>query len=201
MPDRLFFPLAAILAGLLVVLAMQPALGALPSGAWSGGDSDYRDMRLNGLDLNRISSGGEAQINLVTDSDPIYLEIETAVGDLSDDPLLGPHVRISEDIELANSGHIVEVSVVARAGERLGAEQMLINYSTGREGESGWQSFNLTREWATYSFTYEVPLKTGERALDYFAIRPVTPEKTRSLWVSEFRMQRIRPWTTDDPQG
>lgn len=201
MPDKLFFPLAAVLAGLLVLLALRPALGALPTGAVSVGDGNYLQILVEGTQLNRINAGGEARIDLVQSGNPVFLEIETAAGSLQDDPLLGPHFVLAEDIELQFSGHEIEIAITARPAQSRGATQMRVNYSAGRDGESGWQEFDLTPDWAVYRFTYNVPVKTGERALDYLAIRPVTPDKTRALQVSNVEMLRNGLWQTVEPQG
>lgn len=201
MPDKLFFPLAILLAGLLVLLALRPALGALPTGAVSVGDGNYARVTVDGVQLNRINAGGEARIELIQSDDPTYLEIETAAGVLTDDPMLGPHFVLAEDIELQFSGHQIEVAITARPAQSRGATQMRVNYSAGRDGESGWQEFDLQPDWATFTLTYDVPVKTGERALDYLAIRPVTPDKTRALQISTVEMVRKDQWASADPQG
>lgn len=194
MPDKLFFPLTALLAGLLVLLALQPAFGALPNGPVSVGDMNYAEVAVSGDDLNRIVGGGEAEIELVRGGDPTHLRIETVAGMLSDDPLLGPHFPLAADLEVQFSGFSVTIEVTAKPGESRGATQMMVNYSTGRDGESGWQVFDLQPGWESFSFTYDVPVKSGENALDYLAIRPVTPDKSRTLLVSEVRFTRGRRW-------
>lgn len=200
MPDKLFFPLTAILAALLVLLALQPAMGALPSGPVSVGDMNYAQVTVRGDDLNRIVGGGEAEIDLIRASEPTHLSIETLAGMLSDDPVLGPHFPLAADLEVQFSGFEVTVTVTAKPGEERGATQMMVNYSTGRDGESGWQVFDLHRDWSSFSFTYEVPVKSGENALDYLAIRPVTPDKSRSLLISEVRFDRGQRWAEPPAQ-
>ena len=198
MKDRLFFPLIALLAGGLVYLALMPGIGALPSGPVSVGDGNYSLVEVDGVQLNRIEAGGEVDIELVRGDGPTHLRIETIAGALQDDPVLGPHFVLAADLEVQFSGFEMDVVVRAKPGERLGATQMMVNYSTGREGESGWQTFNLQPDWADFTLTYRVPVKPGENALDYLAIRPVTPDKTRSLLIESVTFRRKGRWASQE---
>ena len=198
MKDRLFFPAITLLAGALVYLALMPGIGALPSGSISVGDLNYNLIEVSGVELNRIEVGGEAEIELVRGDGPTHLRMETIAGALPDDPLQGPHFVLAADIEVQFSGFEVDITVRAKPGERLGATQMMVNYSTGREGESGWQVFNLQPDWADFTFTYRVPVKSGDNALDYLAIRPVTPDTTRSLLIESVTFRRGARWASQE---
>ena len=194
MRDRIFYPLALLLAGLIVFLAVRPALGALPTGPVSVGDGQYSTVTVEGTQLNRIETGGEARIELVREQGATWLQIETAAGTLSDDPQLGPHFPLAADLERQFSGFEMTITVRARPGDPPGATQMRVNYSTGREGESDWQVFDLKPDFDDYSFVYKVPVKTGENGLDYLAIRPVTPDKTRNLLIERVTFERGPRW-------
>jgi len=195
MGDRIFFPLIILLAGGLVAFALAPQVGALPAGPVSVGDMNYNQVSVDGAQLNRMLAGGEASVELVGND---QLEIITTAGVLSDDPRLGPHFELAADIEVQFSGYEVEVLITAKPGERRGATQMQANYSTGRDGESGWQVFDLKPDWETFSFTYRVPAKSGENALDYLAIRPITPDKSRSLLIRRIEFKRGQRWATQE---
>lgn len=199
MSDRVFFPIAGALAALLVLLALQPAFGALPTGPVSVGDMNYNEVEVAGLQLNRIRAAGDAEIELVRDGQPTHLRIETLAGQLLEDPLRGPHFELAADLEVQFAGFEMTIEVRAKPGEERGAEQMMVNYSTGRDGESGWRVFELQPDWETFSFTYRVPVKTGENALDYLAVRPVTPDKSRELLVEQIRFVRGARWA-EPPQ-
>ncbi|MEO0815695.1 MAG: hypothetical protein AAFX86_00165 [Pseudomonadota bacterium] len=199
MGDKIFYPFIFLLAAGLVALALSPQINALPTGPVSVGDQNYNRVSVADLELNRMKAGGDADVilqrNGVTEAN---LEIVTTAGVLSPDPRLGPHFELSADIEVQFSGFEVEVIVTAKPGESRGATQMQVNYSTGRDGESGWQVFNLQRDWDTFSFTYRVPVKSGENALDYLAIRPVTPDKTRSLLIDRVEFVRGARWAVQE---
>lgn len=199
MGDKFFFPLIILFAGGLVGLALSPQLDALPSGPVSVGDMNYNQVVVEGVELNRMLAGGEAAVTLerngLTDA---ALEIVTMAGVLPDDPRLGPHFELAADLEVQFSGFEVEVLVTAKPGPERGALQMQVNYSTGRDGESGWQVFDLQPDWETFSFTYRVPVKSGENALDYLAIRPVTPDKSRSILIDRIEFRRGQRWAVQE---
>jgi hypothetical protein len=73
--------------------------------------------------------------------------------------------------------------------------QMQANYSPGRVGDSGWQVFDLQPGFQDYSFEYNVPLSEGDQGVDYFAVRPVVPDKSRALIVEQVTFKRLGRWT------
>jgi hypothetical protein len=192
--DRLFYTLALGLAAGMIVLALLPAMQALPSGPVSVGDRDYSEVTVEGLQLNRMVAGGEAEIELFEADDLSLLRIETGAGTLADDPTLGPHFPLAADLEVQYSGFTIEITVRARPAQTWGARQIKVNYSTGRDGESGWKVFDLAPDFRDYSFRYDVPVKSGQNALDYLAIRPVTPEKRRVVEVERLTIRRLARW-------
>ena len=192
--DRLFYPIAMLVTGLTIFLAIRPALGALPTGPVSVGDLQYDRIVVDGIQLNRIEAGGDANITLVGSGENTRIQVETVAGTLSDDPRLGPHFRLAADLERQFSGFTMTITVRAKPGEAPGATQMKVNYSTGRDGESDWQIFDLKPEFDDHSFRYDVPLKSGANGLDYLAIRPVTPEKTRNLLIERVTFERGKRW-------
>jgi hypothetical protein len=87
--------------------------------------------------------------------------------------------------------------VRARPADDHGATQIQTDYSAGRVGESGWQVFDLQPDFEEFSFEYDVPLIEGDQGVDYFAVRPVVPNKTRALLVEEIRFERLNRWVKD----
>ncbi len=194
MSDKFFFPAIIAFGLFLVFLAIQPGLNRLPQGAVSVGDMNYNRVVVEGNDLNRMVVGGQADVELIRGDGPAHLQIVTASGMLSDDPRLGPHFILAADIEVQFSGFDVAITVRAAPGEARGAQAMMVNYSTGRDGESGWKQFDLQPGFEDFVFNYQVPVKSGDNALDYLAIRPVTPDKTRSLRIQKVTFERGRRW-------
>ena len=194
MKDRLFFPLALVLAAGMVMLALAPGFGRLPEGAVAGDGRDYSRISIEGPYLNKVIAGGDATTRLQKGPDGYQLYIEADTGVLSDAPELGPHFRLAGDIEVQFSGYTVRCTVRARPADDHGAMQMEANYSAGRVGESGWTVFDLAPGFQDYSFDYNVPVAESEQGVDYFAIRPVVPDKSRAVIVQSVTFERLNRW-------
>lgn len=191
MRDHIFFPLVLVLVLALVGLAIMPGIGRLPTGAVAGDGFNYERVTITGTYLNKIIAGGDAATLLVREGRDYFLRIEAKAGALSDAPELGPHFRLAADLEKQFAGRRIRVSVRARPAEQRGAEAIMVNYSAGRVGESGWRTFDLQRDFSELSFEYEVPPVVGEQGVDYLAIRPVVPDKSRAILVEQVTFERI----------
>ena len=196
MKDRIFFPLALLVAVAMVVLAILPGVGRLPSGAVTGDGQHYDKIVISGKYLNKVIAGGDAVTKLQDGpGGRKVLFIEANAGALDNAPELGPHFRLAADLELQFSGFTVRCTVRARPADDHGAMQMQANYSAGRVGESGWQVFDLQPGFQDYSFEYNVPLIEGDQGVDYFGVRPVVPDKSRAVVVEQVTFERLKRWT------
>lgn len=192
MRDRIFFPLAGLLVMMMVFVALQPGIGQLPTGSVAGDGINYDRIAIEGPYLNKVIAGGEARTRIQRMPDKRYvLQIDAEADALADAPELGPHFRLAPDIEVQFSGQKIRVTVRARPALDQGAMEMRVNYSTGRAGESGWHEFALQPDYADFSFEYEVPVATGEQAVDYIAVRPVVPTKRRGILVESIVLERL----------
>lgn len=82
----------------------------------------------------------------------------------------GAYIEIGSVLESAFANNTIRVSVLARSPEEGG---MKVAYSTADKGNSGWQSFSLTQDFATYEFDYRVPSVIAGRN-DYIGILPLS---------------------------
>lgn len=191
MRDKYFFPLAVLLTVMMIFLAVQPGIGRLPDGAVAGDGVNYDRIVIDGPYLNKVISGGDARAQLIRDDRTYYLYIEAAVEALAASPELGPHFRLAPDIETQFAGRRIRITVRVRPADTRGAEQVEMNYSTGRAGDSGWQMRDLQPGFSEVSFEYDVPPLQGEQGVDYIAVRPVVPDKSRALIVQQIVLERL----------
>ncbi len=192
MRDRIFFPLAGVLVILMVFVALQPGIGRLPTGAVAGDGISYDRIVIEGRYLNKVIAGGDARTRLLRTPERGYvLQIDAEAGALLEAPELGPHFRLAPDIEVQFSGRKIRATVRARPAPDQGAMRIWANYSAGRAGESGWQTFSLQPEFTDFTFEYQVPVMSGEQGVDYFGIRPVVPEKRRGILVERITLERL----------
>ena len=192
MRDFLFFPLAAALASAFIFVAANPFASRLPTGPVSGGGRNAQDITVEGEELNRFVLGELAGVNIdlmhPADGKP-FLHIDRQSTDKYDDPRLGPHLILAEDLELALESRPIEVVIEARSVGDFPATEFQASYFAKTESESGWQTFTLTREFQPYTLTFYTPKRGREEGYDYIGIRPVAPDKHR---VMDVRSVEIR---------
>jgi hypothetical protein len=199
MQDRFFFSLSAVVAATFVVIALQPWAERPPSGPVSGGGRNAEDITIAGEELHRFVPGDFDAIAILTPpegGDPV-LRITLMDDETFDAPRSGPHVVLDSDVEYAFESRPVRVEMVARASGDFGARQFEANYYARPEGESGWKPFDLTPEWRTYTFDYEVPKIMDGAGYDYIGIRPVAPEKRSVMELRSLRIHATGPKKID----
>lgn len=194
MRDRLFFPIAFIVASAFIFMALNPFAERVPSGAVSGGGRNAEDVTVKDLELHRFQPGNSDSIEIIkaTGETPTLLRITRPVADEYQDPRSGAHLILAEDIEYAMENRQIQIDIEARAAGDFAASKFEANYLVKPEFESGWKSFDLTSEFQTYSFTYDVPPIGESFGNDFIGIRPVVPDKQRTM---ELRSVRIRAVT------
>lgn len=189
MPDGVFFPASLLAALALIALALTPLASRKPSGpvSYSAAEAEqgYERVEISGDLLYKIVAGGRADIALSEVDGEVIATITAAAGLLSDDPLKGPHFPLGADVENVLSGRTMTAILTVRPEPQQGASAVLVNYSVGPRGESGWQTLPLRPEWSDVSFSWKLPMKPDpdELGLDHLAIRPLVPEKSRAIQV------------------
>ena len=193
MRDRLFFPLAFILASSFILMALNPFSERVPSGPVSAGAGNAEDVTVKDRELYRFQPGNYESIKFIPASGdmPAAVQITRRATDDYLDPRSGPHLILAEDIEFAMDHREIQIDIDARAAGDFGASQFEANYFAKAEGESGWQRFDLTPTFQTFSFTFEVPARGETQGYDYIGIRPVAPDKYRTMEVRSVRVHTL----------
>lgn len=200
MSDKLFFPLMLLIAGAMIFTALAPYEDRPPSGPMSGGarNADRSVVIVDGRDLFRLVSAGPALVE-VRENDgpnPVYVRITQRPGAASDVPERGVHLPLAADLERTYAGKRLRITLTARAGGEIGATRFEAAYSIGRKGGSGWQAFDLTPDFAEYSFEYAlppIPPDAEDLSLDFLGLRPVVEDKTRAVDVTQIRFDMLGP--------
>lgn len=81
---------------------------------------------------------------------------------------------VDETQEAEVGGHTVTMKIVAKGPE---GSQMLVAYSTNERGNSNWKQFELTPDFAEYSFDYDVKSVLRGRG-DYLGVIPLNETVT-----------------------
>ena len=195
MSDKLFFSLAFILAVAFVFLALNPLAERPPSGPVSGGGRDATDITVGGPELHRFVAGnlGRLEIAPPDDGGPPVVHISRLAEQTYEDPRSGPHLILAEDVEYALESRDVEVIVEARSTGAFSASQFQVDYFAKPGAESGWKTFDLTPKFATYSLPFKTPPRGDVQGYDYLGIRPVAPDKRRTMEVRSVRIHALGP--------
>lgn len=192
--DIIFYPIAILAALGIITAAALPGKDRLGCSSVSGAGTDYKLIHVEGNDLCRIRAAGQSDVERIMAGEEISaVRISAGAGLLGDREDRNPHFRLAHDIEVQFSGQRVEVTIVAKPADDQGALSFQANYSAGAEGGSGWQTFRLEPDYAPYSFVVDVPVRTtaGE-TVDYLAVRPVVPEKTRAVDIKSVTFKRLK---------
>ena len=199
MSDTVFFPVAAMVAIAMVSLAMRQPSGALPTGSVSGADTNYRIIRVSGVNLNRFVSSEYSEYAIVpTESGPALRIFPT--GDFFPaNPDSGPHFRLAPDLETVFSGKDLRISIRARTTAEDGAASFEFNYFAGPEGQSGWQRFALQPEFRNFSFEFTVPLANQDQGVDFLGIRPVIGDRGSGIEIESLTFVNLQLWRTSPP--
>lgn len=195
MRDRLFFPLAFILASTFILMALQPFLHRVPTGPASAGGRNAEDLTVKGEELYRFRPGSYDSIKVVTGPGEALavLLITRPKGQDYQDPRSGAHLTLAEDIEYALQNRKIEIEIEARGAGDFAASQFEANYFAKAESETGWELFDLTTEFQTYRFTFDTPPRGDAEGYDYIGIRPVVPDKQRTMEVRSVRVHALSP--------
>ncbi len=173
MSDRFFFPLIILVGIFIGTYAFNYGRSDLPQGSVSGSGDTSNDVVISGAELNRIINRGLYQTRMLAIGDEDYiLTIVSGSGSESPNPELGPHFRLAADVEHTFQGKTIEVTVKARPASSDPAHILMLNYSAGPAGDSGWKEFELTPEFSDYTFTFDVPKRFGPQGVDYLGLRP-----------------------------
>lgn len=193
MRDRLFFPLAFIVASAFIFMALNPFADRVPSGPMSAGGGNPEDVTVKDEQLYRFQPGASSSVEIIKPSDdtPMLVRITRQAADDYQDPRSGPHLVLAEDIEYGMENRTIQIDIEARSAGDFAASKFEANYLVKPEFESGWKAFDLTHEFQTYSFTYDTPPIGESFGNDFLGIRPVAPDKQRTMEVRSVRIHGV----------
>jgi len=156
----------------MVLLASHHDSTACPVGTVGGADTDYSRIIISGTQLNRFITNDQLDKNPCQADEAYTLTLTPSQTPITPDADTGPHFRLGTDIERTASNRTLRIIVRARALEPDTASAMEVIYYTGIKGDSGWQTFALTKAFKDYAFEYTLPESGADPSVDYLGIRP-----------------------------
>jgi len=170
--DIIFFPAIALILVGMVLFASQRDKTACPVGTVGGADTDYSRIIISGVQLNRFITNGQLDTPPCQAGQAYMLSLTPTQTPIAPDANTGPHFRLGTDIERTAANRTLRIIVRARALEPNATSAMEVMYDTGLKGDSGWQTFILTRAFKDYAFEYTLPESGADPGVDYLGIRP-----------------------------
>ncbi|MEM1035445.1 MAG: hypothetical protein AAGI14_01665 [Pseudomonadota bacterium] len=191
MSDKIFFPLVFMVGVAMVLATLFLGRETEPTGPIGGAASgDYSVVPIEGENFKRLEGLALGAISSVEDG---ILTLSTGPRPQPAQVTVGPHFKLAADLETVYSGHSIQIFVQAQS---VSGADLEINYDTGRQGESGWQRFDLTEDWQEYRFDYNVPLRAegSESGFDYLGLRPVGETLPGVVRIRKIEFRRRGLW-------
>ncbi len=201
MKDWQFFPLALLVAAAFVFVAINPFADRPPRGPVSAGGRNAEDVSVSGEQLRRFTAGDVGGLTFETVDGATVLKISRLAEHIYENPVSGPYLMFAEDVEFALASRPIEVIIEARSVGDFAATSFEADYQArpGEGGDSGWTRFDLTREFAPYSFTWTTPPRGSKEGYDYLGVRPVAPDKRRTIEIRSIRVHAAGPKAIPQP--
>lgn len=192
MSDKVFFPLALLVAVAMVAAALMIGRDTTPRGPLGGAATgDYAIIPIEGDDFMRIEGLAFGAYSLINQG---VMTLSTGPRGQPDEVNLGPHFKLAADIEAVFSGQKVRIFIEARTASGADLEA---NYDTGQQGQSGWQRFDLGEEFQEFRFDYNVPIRAegAESGFDYLGLRPVGDRLPAIVEIRKIEFRRLGRWS------
>jgi len=185
--DRFFYPLALLIAALMIFYAMSFA-----------NETDLSDCEIwengyvmSGEDLTRLAAqpGTQADFVAATSGEPAFAKLTSTVtrANLATDKP-GVFAPLGLDYERAFATRDLKMTITARASNLNGLEHFDMGYFSAGSGDSPWYRKNLTQTWEAYVIEYSPGALTAQIGLDHFSI---WPGETAELFTMDVREMRV----------
>jgi len=192
--DRFFYPLAAIIALLMVIFAMSFADNPILTDdeIWKNG------YVMSGEDLVRLAAqpGTQSEYIAAAGGQPAYARLTSTVARASlptDKP--GVFAPLGLDYERAFATRRLKMTITARASAISGLDTFDMGYFSAGSGDSKWNRKSLTADWKDYTMEFRPGALTENIGLDHFSMWPGETAELLSMDVREMRVEVLDPPT------
>lgn len=185
--DLYFYPLAAALIAGMVALALSFGGGE----ALSDAEIVEQGWTLEGEALrNLIVSPGTDMDYLDEDGGFVRMRANIAYG-ADGRPTPGIYAALGPDVERAFAGRTLRITVRARALPPDGLERFDSAYFPIEAAASPWAVFDLSPDWADYSYTFTPPIVAAPANTDLVSVYPGKRGENRPVDVARLRIEVV----------
>lgn len=185
MKDWQFYPLLLI------------AIVALVAFAYTRGHDDTGlagpDFIVEGETLNTFYAAQGVSFSIAGDAaNPnAYAVLSAHVSRKQAPPSAGVFLTLPRVYKQRYAGKPINVTVTARKGRASKLESFDIAYLSTDAGSSGWQTFNLSNDFETYSFPFTPRQPSGADGTDFVGIWPDVEGEGQTLDVKRIELAII----------
>jgi hypothetical protein len=192
MRDRFFYPIATALIAGLITLALVPGpmkqrkqeTTILNDGYHLAGD-DLKLLQAAAPNFIEYVNGPEGEVKSII----LYSNIPRKDAT----PSAGVFRALGSRYERIFGGQNLEISVRARAGAKTPLDKFDMGYFTGEDGDSGWQTFELSKDYQDFMFSFTPNPPKGPPGRDYVGIWPGKDGNSRTMEVERISIKIIAP--------
>ncbi len=191
MRDRFFYPL------LVLVIAGIIGLGLLPGIRHTNlypVDIVAEGYLLEGADLQKLTAAPGTAISFVDGvADLPLLAVLSSNNPRRFAPAsAGVFGTLGPNYEAGFGGHTLEITITARAGRAKPLDTFKAGYFTVGVGDSGWQNFTLSEDFADYKFTFKTNPPKGDPGNDFVGIWPGDAGTGETMELKSIRIEVLQ---------
>jgi len=184
--DRFFYPLAALIAVVMVVVALSFGENLELTEA----EIRASGYLMAGEDLVRLTAqpGTQSVFVAAAGSQPAYARLNSTAARNSLPKGPGVFAPLGPEYERVFAGQNIQMVVTARRSRNNGLETFDIGYFSAGSGDSGWKRKTLTPEWKDYVLNFRPGPLTEKVGLDHAS---VWPGETAELLTVDIKSIRV----------
>ena len=183
MKDRVFYPLAILIVAAMIWLALSFQVDNAPANAdiYLRSEAELEELFPSPGTTSVIENSGQGMVAKLS----AHMSREIAP------PSAGVFGTLGPVHEENFGGANIRITARARKAPQAPSSQFELGYFTSGVGDSEWQRFDLTNEFADYSFEFS-PNPPLERGNDYVGIWPDPSGKGGSIELLLLKVERLR---------
>ncbi len=188
MRDLYFYPLALILVGAILAVAILPGRGQTGLSAAQIRQDGYT---LSGDHLRKLTQA-PGTVATFSQNQPgafTFAVLSTNLPRGIVEPSAGVFATLGTHYADVFTGEQIKVTVRARRGRTHPLQTLQFAYFTVVAGNSGWRDFELSDTFADYSFIYSPAPHDGPNPVHYVGIWPGDGGKNETVEIQNIRVE------------
>jgi len=180
--DRYFYPLATLFVAAMIWFALSFQVDNAPANA---------DVYLrSGTELEELFPSPGTTIIMENSGQGVVAILSAHMSREIAPPSAGVFGTLGPVYESNFGGAKIRISARARKAPQSASSQFELGYFTSGVGDSDWQRFDLTDEFADYSFEFS-PNPPQDKGNDYVGIWPDPSGKGGTIELMSLKVERV----------